>query len=428
MKEDFLHYIWKFKKFDFLKAETAEGESLEIFKIGAHNQTQAGPDFFNAKLKIDGQLWAGNIEIHLKSSDWYTHQHETDPAYDNVILHVVWEHDVEVYRKDNSPIPTLILCDLINLNALANYNTLLNAPTYKWINCEKDFHNFSDFEVINWLERLYIERLEEKSTVIYKILQDTTSNWEATLFRLLAKNFGLNVNGEAFLSIANSFSYPVITKIKNTAQMEALLFGQAGLLIASYETAYYQNLQNEYSYLTRKFDLARKGVLPVNYFRLRPPNFPTIRLSQLAVLLNSQKNLFGKLIEENDLKKIRAIFEVEATEFWKTHYSFKKESKARRKKLSKKFVDLVLINTVVPLKFCYFKQKGDMDYEKLFDLIRQLPQENNNIVRGFNKLRPKTAENALESQALIQLKKNYCDKNRCLHCSLGLKLLQRETT
>lgn len=426
MKEDFLHYVWKFKKFDFLRAKTSAGESLEIFQIGHHNQTHSGPDFFNAKIKIDGQLWAGNVEIHLKSSDWYAHHHEADKAYDNVILHVVWDDDVNVFRRDNSPIPTLVLKEVTSKNALNNYRKLLETKTYKWINCENDFADFSDFELNHWLERLYVKRLEEKSKLIAVVLKETTNNWEAILFRLLAKNFGLNVNGEAFLSMASSFPYKVIGKIDQTTPMEALFYGQSGMLNEVSEQPYYEELKSEYAYLKHKFNLVNKGILPVQYFRLRPPNFPTIRLSQLAVLLTTQQNLFSKIIHTDDLKEIKATFNIEASQFWETHYTFEKESKKRYKKLSDSFINLLIINTIIPVKFAYSSQKGNRDIEKLFALIRQLPKEKNNIVEGYNNLRPKTAQNAFESQALIQLKKNYCDKNRCLHCNLGLKLLQKK--
>lgn len=210
--------------------------------------------------------------------------------------------------------------------------------------------------------------------------------------------------------------------------MEALLFGQASMLHQKHDSTYFQELEKEYEYLKHKFTLNKKGVLPISYFRLRPQNFPTIRLSQLAVLLVSQKNLFSKLIETENLEDIHAIFSMETSLFWKTHYTFAKESKSRTKKLTKNFVDLLLINTIVPLKFCYASEKGEVDFEQLFDLMRQLSPEKNNVVKGFNNLRPKTAENAMDSQALLQLKKEYCDKNLCLHCNLGLKLLQKDRT
>lgn len=425
MKEDFLHYVWKFKKFDFLHAKTTNGEVLEIYQVGMHNQEQAGPDFFNAKIKIGAQLWAGNVEIHKRSSDWYAHHHEIDPAYDNVILHVVWEHDVEVYRKDNSPIPTLVLENIVQQNAINNYQNLLGIHANRWINCEPDFPDFTDFELNNWLERLYIERLEEKSKVINLILEQNANDWEAALFVMLAKNFGLNVNGEAFLSIARSIPFSVIRKINSLTQMEALLLGQAGLLYKPNEHPYYQLLKKEYEYLRHKFKLNHIGVLPISFFRLRPPNFPTIRLAQLAALYQRQKNLFQDLIHENKIKNIQKLFDLKASEFWDTHFNFENEVKSSPKRISKTLIDLIMINTLIPLQFAYAKYQGNVDPEKIFSLIKALPMEKNSISKGFNMLRPQTAKNALDSQALIQLKKQYCDKNQCLKCHLGLKLLQK---
>lgn len=425
MEEDFLHYLWKFKKFDFLKAQTTSGEELQIFDSGQHNQDRSGPDFFNARIKIGEQLWAGNVEIHIKSSDWYAHNHELDPAYDNVILHVVWEHDVEVYRKNNSPIPCLELKNIAHQNALTNYQKLLGVKDIRWINCEPDFPDFTDFEINNWLERLYVERLEDKSKIIFEILEQNAFDWEAGLFCVLAKNFGLNVNGESFLSIARSIPFSVVRKINSDKQMEALLLGQAGILADIKEEPYFQELKSEYQYIKHKFQLSQKGIFPISYFRLRPPNFPTIRLSQLAQLYTLHKNLFDRLIEENDLEKIKEIFKISASEFWNHHFTFDKYVKGQKKSLSKSFVDLLLINTWVPFKFCYLKYKGEEDFEGLFELMRQLPAEKNSITQGFNTLRKDTAQNALDSQALIQLKKQYCDKNKCLQCQLGLKLLQK---
>lgn len=425
MKEDFLHFLWRFKKFDFLNAQTVQGEELEILETGLYNQSQSGPDFFNAKIKIGEQLWAGNVEIHKKSSDWYAHHHEVDPAYDNVILHVVWEHDVEVFRRNNSVIPTLTLKEIVHKNALENYNQLLGVQVRKWINCENDFPDFMDFDIQNWLERLYIERLEDKSKVIYALLNRNTNNWEATLFCMLAKNFGLNVNGDAFLSMANSIPFSVIQKTNESSQMEALLFGQAGLLDRVYDHPYYEELKSEYKYLKHKYKLNRKGILPVSFFRLRPQNFPTIRLAQLAGVYIKNKNLFQHLIEQKDMEKIKSSFDIKASEFWDSHFTFDKEVKARPKKISRNFINLLLINTIIPLKFCFAHQKGALDFEELFSLMRKLPVEKNTIVEGFNSLRAKTAINALDSQALIQLKKNYCAKNQCLRCNLGLKLLQK---
>ena len=426
MKEDFLHYLWKFKKFDFLNAFTAEEEKLTILNSGWHNTENSGPDFFNSKIKIGDQLWAGNVEIHLKSSDWYAHQHEQDSSYDNVILHVVWEHDVEVFRKDQSKIPTLQLKNLVIEDTLKSYKNLMNA-SQKWINCEADFAKIDDFLLKSWMERLYIERLEEKSKLIFQLLKSSENNWEAVLFQLLAKNFGLNRNGNAFLQIAKSIPISVIRKINDVEVLEALFFGQANLLEDKVDDVYFLQLKKEYQYIQHKFQLQpiSEGV---EFFRLRPPNFPTIRLSQLAQLFIQHKNLFSKLKSIDRLQDIYELFSVETSVYWKTHYSFGKQSKSSTKKLSKKFIDLLVINTIVPIKFAYQKSLNKVEIESLLQLLKSVPAEENSTVKKFNKLRKDTAGNALYSQALLQLKPNYCDKNRCLHCEIGTRLLQRKTT
>ncbi|MDR6301187.1 DUF2851 family protein [Mesonia maritima] len=424
MQEAFLHYCWKFKKFDFLNAETSAGENIQLLSVGQHNESESGPDFFNAKLKIDEQVWAGNVEIHLKSSDWYAHHHEKDTNYDNVILHVVWKHDVEIYRKNNTEIPCLELKNYVPPKFISNYKNLLQS-NYRWINCENEFHEFPDFLLQHWLERLFIERLEEKSERILKLLAESNTNWEAVLFQLLAKNFGLNKNGNAFLEMAGSIPFSAVQKTEDVFQLEAIFFGQANMLEEEKEDAYYNQLRKEYKYLKRKFHLKKHSHIQVEYFRLRPSNFPTIRLSQLAMFYGNAQHLFSKIIQENSLDKIYQLLEVETSAYWKSHYSFGKESKEKSKKVSKNFINLVIINTLVPLKFCYQKYIGKNNSEELVELMRELPAEKNSVIKKFNSLRKKTATNALESQALLQLKPNYCDKNRCLHCKLGLSLLQK---
>lgn len=430
MQEAFLHYLWKFKKFRWENAITSDGKALVLISVGTHNQSESGPDFFNAKLKIGDQMWAGNVEIHLKTSDWYAHNHETDPAYDNVILHVVWENDSEIFRKNNVAIPTLELRELVAEKTLHNYQNLLVSGRSKWINCEKDFETFNDFKIDNWLERMYVERLEQKSGVLSQLLAKSTNNWEATLFAMLAKNFGLNVNGDAFLDMAISTPFSVVQKSANRPeQLEALFFGQAGMLEAETEAPYFHQLKKEYGFLKQKFGLQPANNFPVKYFRLRPDNFPTIRLAQLASLYALRKQLFSKTIAAQSKEKLYDLFQVETSKFWQTHYTFQKESNpetsGRRKKLTKNFVDLLLINTVVPIKFHYAKSLGKSSEERIFSLMKSGKPETNSVVAKFNKLRKNTATDALGSQALLHLKKNYCDKNRCLQCALGLELLQK---
>lgn len=421
MQEDFLHYIWQHKKMSVAHLKTTQHEALEIVSVGQHN-TNSGPDFFNAQLKIADQLWAGNVEVHVKSSDWFVHNHETDQAYDNVILHVVWEHDTEIFRKNNSIVPTLELKEVVDKTVLLNYSKLLSAKD-KWINCEADFAEVAPFVLESWLERLYIERLERKSETIEKLLQDSKNNWEAVLFKMLAKNFGLKVNGEAFFSMANAVDFQIIRKLQNNqTTLEALFFGLTGLLDQDIQEPYFLVLQKEYRYLKRKYNLHDTEVVPIQFFRLRPQNFPTIRLSQLATLYHLHSSLFSQIMEISSLKTIYKLFQVSTSVFWETHYSFGKVSKPSNKKITKAFVDLLIINTIIPLKFAYARHLGKDVNDFLLELIRQIPSEKNSIVSAFNKIK-KVSHTAMQSQALIQLKTTYCDKNQCLKCAVGNALI-----
>jgi hypothetical protein len=421
MQEDFLHYIWQHKKMSVAHLKTTQHEALEIVSVGQHN-TNSGPDFFNAQLKIADQLWAGNVEVHVKSSDWFVHNHETDQAYDNVILHVVWEHDTEIFRKNNSIVPTLELKEVVDKTVLLNYSKLLSAKD-KWINCEADFAEVAPFVLESWLERLYIERLERKSETIEKLLQDSKNNWEAVLFKMLAKNFGLKVNGEAFFSMANAVDFQIIRKLQNNqTTLEALFFGLTGLLDQDIQEPYFLVLQKEYRYLKRKYNLHDTEVVPIQFFRLRPQNFPTIRLSQLATLYHLHSSLFSQIMEISSLKTIYKLFQVSTSVFWETHYSFGKVSKPSNKKITKAFVDLLIINTIIPLKFAYARHQGKDVNDFLLELIQQIPSEKNSIVSAFNKIK-KVSHTAMQSQALIQLKTTYCDKNQCLKCAVGNALI-----
>ncbi|MFI1772320.1 DUF2851 family protein [Thalassobellus citreus] len=423
MQEDFLHYIWRHKKFQTTNLKTEAGESVLLTSVGQHN-LNAGPDFFNAQLKIGNQLWAGNVEIHIKSSDWFLHNHEQDKAYDNVILHVVWEHDTEVFRKDNTVMPTLELKYLVDVEVLHNYENLFSKHD-KWINCENDFATIDSFVLNNWMERLYFERLERKAKTIEVLLKDSKNDWEAVLFKMLTKNFGLKVNGESFFSLSQSIDFSIIRKIQSKQEsLEALMFGQAGLLEKDIQNGYYQNLVKEYEFLKQKFTLDNTQVLPLHFFRLRPSNFPTIRLSQLSGLYNKHQNLFSKIIETNKIDDFYGLFKVTTSAFWETHYTFQKESKASKKTLSKSFVDLLLINTILPVKFCYAKQKGEDVDEDILNLASLITSEKNSIIEAFNNLK-KVSKSSLESQALIQLKNEYCNKNKCLKCAIGNAFISR---
>ncbi|MEN2400772.1 DUF2851 family protein [Flavobacterium sp. MC2016-06] len=421
MKEDFLHYLWKFKKFETLNLQTIQNEQITIIKTGDYLEL-AGPDFFNAQIIIGEQKWAGNVEIHLKSSDWYLHHHEKDKAYENVILHVVWQHDTDVFRENNTEIPVLVLKDYVSPDTLSNYNSL-TAPK-SWIFCEKEIAQIDEFVFKNWQERLFFERLERKSKFIYDLLEETNSDWEAVLFCLLAKNFGLNTNGNSFLQIAKSIPFSIIRKESfEVENLEALLFGNAGLLNLDKEDVYFTDLKIRYFYLLHKYQLEKAVVEPVQFFKHRPDNFPTIRLSQLASLYKKHQNLFSKIIKLKSVKDVYELLTVTASLYWQNHYQFDKESPKKAKILSKGFIDLVILNTIIPIQFAYSERMGESIFEDLIVFMNEVAPEKNSIIDKFQSFKV-SSKNAFETQTLLQLKNEYCNHNACLKCAVGMELLK----
>lgn len=422
MKEDFLHYLWKFKKFDVLNLKTVNNEEITIVNVGQYLEL-AGPDFFNAQIVIGTQKWAGNVEIHLKSSDWYVHHHEKDKGYENVILHVVWEHDVAVFRSDNSEISVLELKKYVEKATVENYQSLMTPKS--WIFCEKQLKGVDVFALQNWQERLFFERLERKSQPIFDLLEQSNQDWEGVLFCLLAKNFGLNTNGEIFYKMAHSLPFSIIRKESfEVENLEALIFGTAGLLDSEKEDNYFKDLIFRYFYLLHKYQLEKICMEPVQFFKHRPDNFPTIRLSQLANLYHSQQNLFSKISSLNSLKNIYELFQVTASEYWHNHYQFDKESPVKKKTLSKSFIDLIVINTIIPIQFAFAKSRGKEISEDLIQLINEVVAEKNAIIEKFASfgIQSKTA---FQTQSLLQLKNEYCNKSRCLECVIGSELMKK---
>ena len=423
MKEDFLHYIWKFKKFDSLNLKTSSHEEITIINVGQYLEL-AGPDFFNAQIRIGDQKWAGNVEIHIKSSDWYAHNHEIDSGYENVILHVVWEHDAAVFRSDNSEIPVLEIKNYVDHKMVLSYQSLLTPKS--WIFCEKQIKEIDQFTLKNWQERLFFERLERKSKPIFELLNQSNSDWEAVLFILLAKNFGLNTNGQTFMKIAQSIPFSVIRKESYEVEnLEALIFGMAGLFEVDKEDVYFKNLKFRYFYLLQKYQLDHIILNPVQFFKHRPDNFPTIRLSQLANLYHLHQNLFSKISELKSSNKSYTIFQVSASTYWQNHYQFDKESPKKKKVLSKSFIDLIMINTIIPLQFAYAKSIGKEGAEDLINLLNEVSAEKNAIIDKFDSFGIKS-KNAFETQSLLQLKNEYCNLSRCLDCSVGMELLKNK--
>lgn len=421
MKEDFLHYLWKFGKFDASNLKTSNKQSLVIQHPGQYLQL-AGPDFFNAQLIIENQKWAGNVEIHLRSSDWYVHKHEQDAAYESVILHVVWEHDSEIFRKDNGEIPVLELKQYTAAETLEQYQTLMFPKS--WIYCERQLRLVDDFILQNWLERLFFERLERKSKPIETALKETNQDWEAVLFWMLARNFGLNTNGESFFNIAHSIPFAVIRKESfEVENLEALLLGCAGLLDGEKEDQYFHALKSRFAYLCKKYKIEKPSIIPVQFFKHRPDNFPTIRLAQLAGIYVLHKHLFSSISNATSLKEIYQFLDVSVSPYWKSHYQFDRESPKKSKALSKSFIDLIVINTIVPLGFAYAKSQGKETAENGIALLQEVASENNAIVTKFGNFGIE-AKNAFHSQSLLQLKSDYCNKGKCLACAIGVALLK----
>ncbi|MGB0896531.1 MAG: DUF2851 family protein [Flavobacteriaceae bacterium] len=419
MREEFLYYVWQYQKFSSNKLLTVSGEVVKVLSVGEHN-TNSGPDFYNAKLQIGDQVWVGAVEMHIKSSDWYVHQHHNDKAYKNVILHVVWEDDVVVFDASNNNMATLEVQPVVNQDVYNAYDRLLQSKT--WINCESQIHLIDDFTLKFWKEKLLIKRLEDKGKKLKTQLETLGNDWEALLFYQLAKGFGLKLNSDQFLQIARSITFKVVKKELPTLEnIEALLYGQANLLNEKCEDPYFVQLQKQFNYLRKKYQL-KNSVVQLRFFRMRPSGFPTVRLAQLAMLYYQYGNLFMKVIELQTLKELRDLLSVCASSYWDTHYTFGKASSKRSKKLSKAFIDVLLVNVIIPIKFMFAKSQGKDNFEYLLSLYAEIPSENNSIINKFKTLKFDVSTSA-DSQALIELKTQFCDLHKCLQCEIGNKLL-----
>lgn len=420
MKEDFLHYLWRFQKLGALPLQATSGAEVVVVSPGVMN-SGGGPDFLNAKIWIDDTLWAGDVEIHLRASSWFEHQHHLDSNYDAVILHVVWEDDQALCYPSGRAVPCLVLGNSLDPEHWERYQKkFITLP--HWIPCEKMIASFPEFKWSHWKERLYLQRLEEKTLQIRKLLKTNYNNWEQTLFELLAKNFGLNRNGDVFLQWAQRLPFAVVQKnCANGDLLEALFMGMAGLLNGEIHHPYPQKLRKDFDYLKRKYGFNEVSGISVNFGRLRPPNFPTIRLSQLAQLYHQHPRPFSLLIKAEAPRDLNWIRTIGVSEYWKTHYTFEKESAPSPKRLSQSFFDLLMINTLIPLRFAYAQIQEGSFGEELFRWIRSLPAEKNRITQGFSDL-GLPFQSALDSQSLLQLKKDYCDKKKCLHCAVGFHL------
>ena len=423
MNENFLHYIWEFRLFDSGSLFTATGEKLEIIKPGEHN-TDDGPDFHNARIKIGNTIWAGNIEIHINASDWLRHNHHKNQSYNNIILHVVYNNDYTATRNNNESIPVLELKDLIPQGIYNRYQNIINSK--QWIPCQKQIKHTDQLTLMSWLDRMVIERLEKKTELINLTLQNTKNNWEQTFYVHIARNFGFKLNAEPFEMLAKTTALSCLAKHRNNLlQLEAILFGQAGLLKNNLTEKYPSALRHEYSILKQKFTFS-----PINghlwkFLRLHPSGFPTIRVAQFAALIHKSSHLFSNILESHKLSEVEILLDAECSEYWQTHYVFGKESPKRSKKLGKSAIENVVINTVVPFLFIYGQKKKEEKYkDRAIKFLEQLEGEKNSVITKW-KLLGMPVNTASNTQALLELKNNYCNSKQCLSCSIGNYILRK---
>lgn len=415
-----MQFIWQFQYFNKSGLATTDGSPLQIIIAGQYNTNQ-GPDFLNAKIKIDNTIWAGSVEIHINSSDWTRHHHDYDKNYDNVILHVVWEHD-KLMEGKSLRFPVLELKSCVSKILLSRYESLMNASSF--IPCEKMITEVKSITWHSWKDRLLAERLSRKSMIASVMLQKNKQHWEETFWWLLARNFGTKVNADAFEAIAVSLPVTILAKHKSQIhQLEALLLGQAGLLNEKFKDEYPVLLQKEYQFLKEKYSL-KPIKLPVHFLRMRPGNFPTIRLAQLAALIKESAHLFSKIKEAETVVDVKKMFDVTANDYWLYHYKFDKAAAYRKKDLGSSMIENIIINTICPLIFAYGNfYKDEKQKAKAMKWLEKLSPENNAITNGFVKLGIEN-KNAFDSQTLIELKNEYCNKKFCLSCSVGNAILK----
>ena len=420
--EQLLHYVWKHKIFPLKELKTTTGQQVEVIDTGLAN-TDAGPGFFNAKLKLDGVLWIGNIEIHERSSDWFKHGHHADAGYNSVILHIASEIDTEISRSNGERIPQI---QLICPEAVrTNYKELLETDSYP--PCYRIIPSLPPFTAHSWMTALQMERFEQKATLLNERLKRCQGNWEDAFFITLARNFGFGLNGDAFETWAHQLPFRAVDKHRNDLfQIEAIFFGQAGMLEDSDGDGYYLRLKKEYTYLQHKFELIPMDASLWRFLRLRPANFPHIRIAQLACLYHRAYGLLSRIMETETLQGVRDILKGGTSEYWLTHYTFGGSSPSRPKTLSNTSLDLLIINTVVTFLYAYGLHKGNRVLcARAGSFLEELKAENNYITRMWEQCGMK-ASNAADSQALIQLKKEYCDKKKCLYCRIGYEYLKRK--
>jgi len=429
--EQLLHYVWKHKMWPLGELKTTDGRRVEVIDPGLYNRSDQGPDFFNAKVRLDGTLWVGNVEIHQRSADWYLHHHDRDAAYDNVILHVVGEADADVMNSRREYLPQLVLP--VPETVSANYQALISTDHYP--PCYQVIPTLSRLTVHAWMAALQTERLEQKTQAIARRAERCNGSWEDAYFVTLARNYGFGVNGDAFEQWALCVPLQAVGKHRDDLfQVETLFMGQAGLLSEEAVPAryreqaaaegYFTKMRNEYLYLSHKFSLTPMDHSVWRFLRMRPQNFPHIRISQLATLYYERRTGLSQLLDCQTVDELRNLFKTHVTPYWETHYTFGAESAKCSKRMSASSQDLLLINTAIPMLFAVGRHRQKETYcDRAFDFLEQLRAEQNHIIRMWREC-GLTVGSAGDSQALIQLKKEYCDRKDCLRCRFGYEYLR----
>ncbi|MBC7426431.1 MAG: DUF2851 family protein [Bacteroidia bacterium] len=425
MNEDLLQYVWRMGLFSQSDLQTISGETIQIIKRG-HLNTDSGPDFSQSRIRIGEADWVGHVEIHNKASEWYTHGHHLDPAYNNTVLHVVRIYDKPVERLDGSIVPTLEIGDRLFPEVVANFSKL--TLSMGWIPCENHLPDIDHFTKTMMMERAVVGRLEKKSEDIIEVFKMCNFDWQSAFYNMLSRNFGFSVNAAAFEMLAKALPLRVIDRHReNLHELEALLFGTAGFLEKDSEDDYSKKLQDEYHYLKKKFTLQQMDVHLWKHMRMRPANFPEIRLAQLASLVHRSSHLFSIVLETKDVKELKKLFSTDVSDYWFEHYRFGAPAKSKHGgNLSEHSAELLLINTVVPFLFSYGKHTGSDHYrQRALELLQVLKAEENNIIDKWKGLKV-TPANAYDTQALLHHKKFSCDLKLCLNCPVGNKILQRK--
>ncbi|MFW5850766.1 MAG: DUF2851 family protein [Bacteroidota bacterium] len=420
MKEVFLHYVWKFQLFDTAQFCTTTNEKISIQKIGTHN-TDSGPDFSEAHIYINNTLWVGDVEIHIRASDWFAHKHEQNPAYNSVILHIVFDYDIPVTNANGVIIPTAQLP--IKPQTLSKIHEFEHLPPGNIC-----FDNLSHIDGIYksaWFDRLVIERFERKAEDIIHRYYIYNNNWEDTFYISLAQNFGVKTNALAFEELAKSTPRSIIMKhADNLFQLESLLFGQANLLPTQHPDEYSQKLIQEYTFLQKKYNITPIAHELWKFARMRPPNFPTIRIAQFASILYFHQKLCGTILDCSEIQDCFVLFSTQLHSYWDTHYRLSHTSPFRVKYLGENTINTILINTVIPFLFAYGTHtKQDVYTNRALRFLEELPAEKNSVISSWNRVHIQ-CKNAFRSQALLELSNNYCTKRKCLHCAFGHKILK----